>query len=392
LTRRLHQSPYPIAFVLWTPRRRLLALAVILLASACSRQSAPPRTPRVPVVVEPAVQRSVPIELRSIANVEAIDTVAVRPQVGGEITAVHFRGGSEVKAQDLLFTIDPRPYQAALHQAEATLARDEANARTAQLEAQRAQTLFDQGILAREQYDALHNSAAALEAAVRADRASVEAASLNLAYCTIRSPIEGRTGALLVQRGNVVKAIDGGPLVVINRTDPVFVAFSVPDKRLPEIKAAQAGGRVRILAQIPGEELRPLEGELTFLDNAVDRGTGTVRLKGTFPNRERRLWPGQFVNVTLALALRPLALVVPTQAIQTGQAGTFVFVVRSDQTVEVRPVVASDEIDGHVIVEKGLAPGETVVVDGQLRLVPGALVEQKPAVTAPTPQTPGRSS
>jgi len=366
--------------------RSTLALTVLagLAAAGCGQKDPAVAAAAVPVVAEAAARKSVPIQLRAIANVESIETVAVRPQVGGEITAVHFREGTDVRAGDLLFTIDPRPYEAALHQAEAGLARDEANARNARLEAQRAETLSNQGILSREQFDATHNSADALDAAVRADRASVEAARLNLAYCSIRSPIEGRTGSLLVQRGNVVKAIDGGPLVVINRIDPVFVSFSVPDKRLAEIQAARATRKLAVAARIPGEEARPIAGELTFLDNAVDRATGTVRLKGTFANRERRLWPGQFVNVVLSIATRPDSIVVPTQAVQTGQAGTFVFVVKPDLTAEARPVVSGEELDGHVIVEKGLQEGESVVIDGQIRLVPGARVELKAPVGTPT--------
>jgi len=365
--------------------RSTLALTVLagLAAAGCGQKDPAVAAAAVPVVAEAAARKSVPIQLRAIANVESIETVAVRPQVGGEITAVHFREGTDVRAGDLLFTIDPRPYEAALHQAEAGLARDEANARNARLEAQRAETLSNQGILSREQFDATHNSADALDAAVRADRASVEAARLNLAYCSIRSPIEGRTGSLLVQRGNVVKAIDGGPLVVINRIDPVFVSFSVPDKRLAEIQAARAARKLAVAARIPGEEARPIAGELTFLDNAVDRATGTVRLKGTFANRDRRLWPGQFVNVVLSIAMRPDSIVVPTQAVQTGQAGTFVFVVKPDLTAEARPVVSGEELDGHVIVEKGLQEGERVVIDGQIRLVPGARVELKAPVGAP---------
>ena len=370
--------------------RSTLALTVLagLAAAGCGQKDPAVAAAAVPVVAEAAARKSVPIQLRAIANVESIETVAVRPQVGGEITAVHFREGTDVRAGDLLFTIDPRPYEAALHQAEAGLARDEANARNARLEAQRAETLSNQGILSREQFDATHNSADALDAAVRADRASVEAARLNLAYCSIRSPIEGRTGSLLVQRGNVVKAIDGGPLVVINRIDPVFVSFSVPDKRLAEIQAARATRKLAVAARIPGEEARPIAGELTFLDNAVDRATGTVRLKGTFANRDRRLWPGQFVNVVLSIATRPDSIVVPTQAVQTGQAGTFVFVVKPDLTAEARPVVSGEELDGHVIVEKGLQEGERVVIDGQIRLVPGARVELKAPVGAPTSAPP----
>jgi multidrug efflux system membrane fusion protein len=346
----------------------------------------------VPVVVETAARKTVALELRAIGNVETLDTVTVRPQVGGELVGVHFREGTDVKAGDALFTIDPRPYEAALHQAESALARDEANARNARLEAQRSESLFEQGVLSREQYDALHNSADANDAAVRADRAGVEAARLNLAYCSIRSPIDGRTGSLLVQRGNVVKAIDGGPLVVINRVDPVFVSFSVPERRLGEVKAARAAGRLSVAAIVTGEEARPLDGELTFLDNAVDRTTGTIRLKGTFPNPERRLWPGQFVDVRLSTGTRPDVVVVPAPAIQTGQSGTFVFVVRKDLTVEARPVVAAEELDGEVVVEKGIEAGERVVTDGQIRLVPGAKVELKPPVTAPSPAAAGARS
>jgi multidrug efflux system membrane fusion protein len=341
------------------------------------------------VVAETAARKTVALELRAIGNVETLDTVTVRPQVGGELVGVHFREGTDVKAGDALFTIDPRPYEAALHQAESALARDEANARNARLEAQRSEALFEQGVLSREQYDALHNSADANDAAVRSDRAGVEAARLNLAYCSIRSPIDGRTGSLLVQRGNVVKAIDGGPLVVINRVDPVFVSFSVPEKRLAEVKAARAAGRLSVEAIVAGEEAHPLSGELTFLDNAVDRTTGTIRLKGTFPNRERRLWPGQFIDVRLATGTRPDVVVVPAPAIQTGQSGTFVFVVRKDLTVEARPVVAGQEAEGEVVVEKGVEAGEQVVTDGQIRLVAGAKVELKPPVTAPVPAAAG---
>jgi membrane fusion protein, multidrug efflux system len=363
-----------------------------LLAAACGGRTSAARASAVPVVAETAVRRTVPLELHAVGNVETIDTVAVKPLVGGELEEVRFREGTDVKAGEVLFVIDPRPYEAALHQAEANLARDEANARNARLEAQRGDSLFEQGVLSREQHDALSNTADSLDAAVRADRAAAEAARLNLGYCTIRSPIDGRAGSLLVQRGNILKAIDGGPLVVINRVDPIFVSFSVPEARLAEAKAAQAAGRLSVAALVSGES-RPLDGELTFLDNAVDRATGTIRLKGTFPNRERRLWPGQFVDVRLSTGARPDVVVVPTPAIQTGQSGSFVFVVRKDLTVEARPVVVGQEVDGSVIVEKGVEAGERVVTDGQIRLVPGAKVELKPPVTAPspTPAAGGRS-
>jgi multidrug efflux system membrane fusion protein len=356
-----------------------------LLGAACGGRTSAARVSAVPVVAETAVHRTVPLELRAIGNVETIDTVTVRPLAGGEIVEVRFREGTDVKAGEVLFVIDPRPYEAALHQAEANLARDQANARNARLEAQRGDSLFEQGVLSREQHDALNNTADAFDATVRADHAALESARLNLGYCTIRSPIDGRAGSLLVQRGNIVKAIDGGPLVIINRIDPVYVSFSVPEARLPEVRAARAAGRLSVAALISGDEGRPLGGELTFLDNAVDRATGTIRLKGTFPNRERRLWPGQFVDVRLSTGARPDVVVVPAQAVQTGQSGPFVFVVQKDLTVEARPVVAGPEVDGSVIVEKGVEAGERVVTDGQIRLVPGAKVELKPPVAAPSP-------
>jgi multidrug efflux system membrane fusion protein len=372
------------------PRRRprcwvlgSLAFLAALLGASCSKRSAHPPSAAVPVVAAAASRKDVALEIRAIGNVQTIDTVAVRPQVGGEIVEVHFREGTDVKAGDALFTIDPRPYEAALAQARAALARDEANAKNARLEAQRGATLFEQGILSREQYDSLHNSADALEAAVQADRAGVETARLNLAYCTIRSPLDGRAGSLLLQRGNVVKAIDGGPLVVINRVDPIYVSFSVPERRLGEIQAARAAGRLKVTVVTAGAEDRPLAGELSFLDNAVDQTTGTIRLKGRFPNKERRLWPGQFVSVRLATGSRPGAVVVPAPALQTSQSGSFVFVVRKDLTVEARPVVPGPEVDGEVIVDRGIEAGEQVVTDGQIRLVPGSKVELKPEVQAP---------
>jgi multidrug efflux system membrane fusion protein len=362
-----------------------------LLTPACSGRAGTTQRPAAPVVVETAVRRAMPVELHAIGSVESIETVTVRPQVGGEITAVHFREGTDIRSGDTLFTIDPRPYEAALHQAEGTLGRDEASARNARLDAERGKTLFDQGILPREQFDSLRNAADSLDAAVRADQAAVEAARLNLAYCTIRSPISGRAGSLLVQRGNVVKAIDGGPLVVIVRTDPIYVGFSVPERRLPEIKAALAAGKVAVGARIPGETSPPVGGRLTFLDNAVDASTGTVRLKGTFENRERRLWPGQFVDVLVSLGTRPDAVVVPAQAVESGQSGSFVFVVKPDLTVEARPVTTGAQVDSLVIVEKGLEGGERVVIDGQIRLVPGAAVELKPPVTAPPADPQGKT-
>jgi membrane fusion protein, multidrug efflux system len=365
--------------------KKWLAAGLGLLAAGCAGPRAAQQAPAVPVVAEAAERRTLPLQLDAIGNVETVDSVSVRPQVGGQLVEVGFREGTDVKEGDLLFQIDPRPYEAALHRAEAALARDEANARNSRLEAERSQSLFEQGVLSREQFDATRNSAEALDATVRADHGAIEGAKLDLAYCTIRSPLDGRAGSLLVQRGNVVKLTDGGPLVVINRVDPIYVSFSVPERRLAEVKAARARGQLSVVAIVPGEESRPLQGELSFLDNAVDRATGTIRLKGRFENKERRLWPGQFVDVRLATGSLEGVVTVPAQAIQTGQAGTYVFVVKPDLTVEARAVVTGHQVEGSVVVEKGLEAGERIVTDGQIRLVPGSKVELKPPVGAPAP-------
>jgi multidrug efflux system membrane fusion protein len=337
----------------------------------------------VPVVTAVAARRDVPVQVQAIGTVEPFSTVTVKPQVGGIIETVHFNEGTDVRAGELLFTIDRRPYEAALRQAESARERDAAQLRNAQSEARRAESLSTQGILSREAHEQAHAAAEALAATVGSDEAAVETARLQLGYCTIRSPIDGRTGSLLVHPGNLVKAIDGGPLVVVNRVDPVFVSFAVPEKRLGEIEHAMASGRLAVEALLPGDDAAPVPGRLTFLDNAVDRATGTIRLKGTFPNPGRRLWPGQFVSARLTLAVRSGAVVVPSQALQTGQAGTFVFVVKPDLTAESRAVEVAQEADGEAVVEKGLAAGERVVTDGQLRLVPGAKVDLK--TPAPTP-------
>lgn len=369
--------------------RRIVSAGLVLSSWACSGRAPARAAAPVPVVVASATRKDMPVRAEAIGAVEPVETVAIKPQVGGVITEVHFREGMDVTQGDLLFVIDPRPYEAALHQAESTLSRDEANAANAEAEAARGDELFSQGILSKEQHDQLRFSAQGLKAAAQADRAAVEQARLELEYCTIRSPITGRTGSLLVHQGNLVKAIDGGPLVVINRLDPARVSFALPERRLAEVKRAREAHVLAAEALIPGEEDRPLRGDLTFVDNAVDQETGTIRLKATFPNSERRLWPGLFVKVRLTLATKTAAVVVPTPAIQEGQSGSFVFVVRKDLTAEARPVVVDGEANGETVVSRGIEPGETVVTDGQLRVVPGAKVETK---SKPGPAAGGASS
>jgi multidrug efflux system membrane fusion protein len=351
----------------------LLLLAVF--SSACSKEkSGKPTSAPLPVTVGTTIQKTVPVQLRAIGNVQAYSTVSVKSKVGGELVRVHFTEGQDVKKGELLFTIDPRPYEAALKQAEANLERDLARAKNAQEDARRYEFLIQKGVVARQQYEKFRTDADALEATVLADRAAVENAKIQLGYCSIYSPIEGRTGSVIVQQGNIIKAEDIN-LVVINQVIPIDVAFSVSEQFLPEIKKYMASGKIQVEALIPMNEERPERGVITFTDNTVDINTGTIRLKGTFANREKKLWPGQFVNLVLTLTTEPNVIVVPSQAIQTGQEGQYVFVVKQDLTVESRPVVAGRTVNGETVVQKGLRADEKVVTDGQLRLYPGAKVE-----------------
>lgn len=360
----------------------LLHLAVFSSGCSNEKQGKPASAP-IPVIVGAATQKTVPVQLRAIGNVQAYSTVTVKSKVGGELVRVHFTEGQDVKKGDLLFTIDPRPYEAALKQAEANLGRDLAQAKNAQEDARRYEFLIQKGVVARQQYDKFRTDADALEATVLADRAAVENAKIQLGYCSIHSPIDGRTGSLIVQQGNIIKAEDIN-LVVINQIIPINVAFSVPEQFLPEIKKYMASGKLQVEALIPMNEARPERGVITFIDNAVDSSTGTIRLKGTFGNREKDLWPGQFVNVVLTLTTEPNAIVIPSQAVQTGQEGQYVFVVKQDLTVESRPVVAGRTVNNETVIQKGLQVNEKVVTDGQLRLYPGAKVEIKASDSSKT--------
>lgn len=350
--------------------------ASLVLATACSSQAqqAPPDQ-AVPVRVGAVQQREVPVQLQVIGRVEPLSTVEVRAQVGGVLQQVHFEEGDMVKKGELLFTIDPRPFEAALREAEANLSKDQiqlANAREVQ---NRYTDLVKKEYVTQEEYSRISSVAAALEANMRADEARVANAKLQLDYCLIRSPIHGRTGRLEVHAGNLVKANADTPLITINQVDPISVGFSVPEQQLAEIRARREQGRLVTMALPSGDTGEPLTGELSFLDNQVDPRTGTILLKATFSNAAGRLWPGQFVDVTLRLALEPAALVVPSEAIQAGQQGTFVFVVKQDATVESRPITAGRGMGTETVVTQGLQAGETVVTDGQLRLVPGSKVE-----------------
>jgi membrane fusion protein, multidrug efflux system len=331
----------------------------------------------VPVTVASVVQKNVPVELSGIGTVEPYSTVSIRVQVTGTIQNVHFKEGQDVKKGDLLFTIDPRPFEAALKQAQAVLAKDMSMLENAREQARRYAELVKKEYVSREQYDQIQASANANEAAVEADRAAVDNAKVQLSYCRLYSPLDGRTGDLLVDEGNLVRTNDATPLITINQITPIYVTFSVPEQNLIAIKEGMARGKLRVRALIPQEESRPETGLLTFVDNAVDRTTGTIKVKGTFANTDRRLWPGQFVKVVMTLADQPNAIVLPSQAIQTGQDRQQVFIVKSDSTVEVRPVIVNRTIANDAVIEKGVQPGEQVVTDGQFLLGPGTKVQVK---------------
>ena len=361
------------------------------------------QAPAVPVTVAAVVQKTVPIDIQVIGNVEAYSTIGVKSQVGGELTRVFFQEGDYVKKGDRLFVVDPRIFQAQVSQMEANLARDEAQLSQAQANlardiaqekyaqelAARYARLFQDGVISRDQTEQVRSDADAKAEAVKADRAAIESARaaiaadkallenqrVQLGYTAIQSPIDGRTGNLNVKQGNIVKANDID-LLTINQIEPIYVTFSVPEAQLSGIKQHMAVGKLAVMAYLP-DIAQPETGVLTFVDNSVDMSTGTIKLKGTFSNADRKLWPGQFVRVVLRLTSRPNALVVPSQAVQTGQEGQFVFVVKKDMTVESRTITPGPRIDEETVVEKGLESGETVVTEGHLRLAPGMKVQFK---------------
>ena len=360
-------------------RRRVasgLLLTAVALLAGCSKAASGQKDHRdaVPVIVGLVARRDVPVLIREIGAVEAYSTVAMKVQVGGQLIEIHFHEGQDVKKGELLFRLDPRPYDAALKAAQAQLQKDAVQLKTAQQDAERYADLVKKDYVTQEEYERIRTTAAALEAAVAADRAAVENAAVQLEYCTIRSPIDGRTGKLMEHEGNLVKANADTSLVVINQIDPIYVTFSVPEQNLPEIKARRAAGRLEVQATIPDSATQPPQGWLSFVDNAVDRNSGTVLLKATFPNHDRVLWPGQFVTASLQVAMKPNALLVPMQAIQTGQQGSFVYIVKPDLTVESRSIVRGQDLGQETVVEGRVEAGEQVVTDGQIRLVPGAKV------------------
>lgn len=374
--------------------RLWMGLAVMALAglTACGSSSqkqaaAARRQEAVPVVVAQAEKKDVPLQIKAIGAVEAYSTVQVKSQINGELTGVYFSEGQDVKKGQLLFTLDKRPFEAAMQQAQGALARDEAQAANQASQAKRYDDLFKQGIISREQRDAQVTNSQALNATVAADKAAVENSKVQLSYCDIYSPIDGRTGNLIVHKGNQVKANDTVALVVINQVSPIYVTFSVPEQYLSDIKKYKTARSLAVDASVPNDP-KPAVGKLSFIDNAVDTTTGTIKLKGEFANTDRRLWPGQFSDVVLTLATQSNATVVPSAAVQTGQNGQYVFVVKPDNTAEMKMVKVARTVGDQSVIASGVEPGEKVVTDGQLRLAPtGTKVEARTATPgAPSSQ------
>lgn len=351
----------------------LAAIAAAVTAYFMNDSRAKDRTARaapqaVAVSVATVAQQSVPVQLRAIGNVEAHATVAVRARVDGQVVAVTFREGANVNKGEVLFQIDARPFGAALKQAEASALRDRAARDQALSQERRYQELLDKNFVSREAYAQIRTNAETAQAAVKASEAALENARLNLEYCTIRAPLEGVAGRVLLQAGNMVRANDANPLVVINRVRPVYVNFAVPEQDLPQVRKYMAAATLAVAVIAPDALAPTAEGRLVFVDNAVDPSTGTIRLKAEFANDNAALWPGQFVNVSLTLTEQADALVIPAQAVQTGPEGQYVYVVGADQTAEVRQISVARTAGDRAVIARGLAKDERVVTHGQLRL------------------------
>lgn len=381
--------------------------ALLPAVQGCNRQQAqnggaPGQREATPVRIGAVTVQNVPVQLSTFGNVEAYSTIHVKAQVSGELKEVHFKEGDVVQEGQLLFTIDPRPFEAALTQAQANMAKAEAQleearankarnlaqAANAEAELNRDAPLHAQGMVSQEEFDRVRTNAEALRAAVSANdaairaateaiqsaKAAIEQASLQLEYCTIRAPITARTGSLLLHRGNLVRANDTNPMVVLTQMQPIYVAFTVSEKHLPAIREHMAREPLEVTAVVPDHEEMPVVGTLTFIDNEVEQRTGTIRVKATFENADGWLWPGQYVTVELRMAVQEDAVVAPSAAIQMGQTGMFAYVVRDDMTVELRQVATGDTWKGLTVIREGLTPGESVVTDGLLRAAPGVKV------------------
>ena len=374
-----------------SPAKLPVLILLLMTLFACSQQKSSPPNPVVPISAATVEQKAVPYEIKAIGNIAEYAVVNVRSQVGGYLSKIHFQKGQIVKKGAILFTIDPRPYQASLMQAEGASAKDQSQLDNARADERRYAELVKKGYISKQQYDQSQASANSMEAAVKADQAAVEYAKIQLSFCYIHAPISGRLGDILIDEGNLIKASDDNKfLVTIRQIQPIYISFSVPEKNLSEIKKYMASKQLSVDVYADKGDTVPEKGILSFVDNTVDAATGTIRLKGTLKNESNRMWPGQFVNVVLSLYTQNDAVTVPSQAIQSGQIGQYVYVIKDDLTTEIRPVVVSRNYGNDSIIEKGLRPGEKVVTDGQLRIVPGAKVQIK-GNTEPAAQKSGEA-
>jgi multidrug efflux system membrane fusion protein len=364
-------------------------LTALLVISGCGNKEqaqvaggAGHRAPA-PVVVATVEQRDIPVQINAIGNVEAYQTVLIRSQVNGQIQKIFFREGEDVHKGQLLFQLDKRPFQADLEKAVGQMKRDQAQAENSGMQAERYSGLEKAGVVSHEQADQVRAQAKADASAVEADKAVVDAAQVQLQYTDISAPIDARAGSLMINLGNLVKANDTPYLVQLNQVSPIYVTFSIPEANLDRVRKYFSSGQLKVLALAKGQSANPALGRLTFIDNAVDTTTGTVKLKGTFENKDRRLWPGQFVDVALELSTKKNAVVVPTKAIQTGQQGEYVYLVRPDNTAESRPVKTTGVYQDLTLISYGLKAGEQVIVNGQLRVAPNAKVTVQSTLPIP---------
>jgi len=379
-----------------TVRSVLLGLALIFagLAACNKKPEANFERPPAPVTVARAVARDVPVYIDAVGKTVAREVVSVQPQVSGRITQIHFTDGANVKIGDLLFTIDPRPYQAQLDQAEANVAQAEAALSLAKVNFARVEKVSDPRAVSRQDFDARKSAVESAEATLKQNRAAVENARLNLEYCTIRSPINGRAGQRAVDVGNVVSA-NNGSLLVIQRLDPIYADFTVTESELSGVQRNMAKQALKVEVRLPDDGTEPREGNLTFLDNSVQEGSGTVKLRATLNNNDRSLWPGRFVKVRLILQTQRDAVLVPADAPQLSAKGPFVYVVKPDSSAELRPVKVGQRQEDLIVIKDGLKADERVVVSGQLGVTPGGKVRvlqpTDPAKATPSANPPAKS-
>ena len=386
-----HPSDPSIKNIITASTTLLFFITALILLSACKQESGAGSSgkgksgekPPAPVTVAQVSEKQIPVEIEGTGHVEAEASVNVRPRVSGKLLSVHFKEGNSVKKGDLLFTLDPAPFKAKLEQARADLERDRAKRNLAAKQVKRYSALSDKGYLSEEEYEQLQNDVAVLDASIRADQAAVESTRLDLSYCSVRAEISGVAGEIAVDAGNLVTPNDSTPLTTIRQIERLDVSFSVPEQYFRDIRDARNKGAVTVEARGNGDSRSLSKGVLTFIDNSIDSATGTVMLKARFDNTNKMLWPGQFVQVVVGLPVETKGLAVPSRSVQTGQNGLYVFVVKKDNTVEIRDVLPGRTVNGDTLIERGLNQGETVVVEGQLKLAKGS------AVTVLSPPGPG---